>query len=79
MESSSNNDLSLKRVTGNYKVQNLTPNKVRWANLFKKCDFAEPAQGGLVDLLTVWIMRFYIILVLMYEVRKKVHLLALGL
>ena len=39
-----------KRVTGNYKVENWKQSKDRWAHL-KECDFAEPAQDGLVDLL----------------------------
>ena len=39
-----------KRVTGNYKLENWKQSKNRWSPL-KKCDFAEPAQEGLVDLL----------------------------
>ena len=39
-----------KRVTGNYKVENWKQSKNRWTHL-TKCDFAEPAQDGLVDLL----------------------------
>jgi len=40
-----------KRVTGNYKLQYWKQGKDRWSHL-KECDFAEPAQDGLVDLLT---------------------------
>ena len=36
-----------KRVTGNYKVDNWKHSK----NHLKECDFAEPGQEGLVDLL----------------------------
>ena len=39
-----------KRVTGNYKVENWKQSKNRWSHL-KECDFAEPAQEGVVDLL----------------------------
>ncbi|PFX16125.1 hypothetical protein AWC38_SpisGene19627 [Stylophora pistillata] len=39
-----------KRVTGNYKVENWKQSKDRWPHL-RECDFAEPAQEGLVDLL----------------------------
>ena len=39
-----------KTVTGNYKVENWKQSKDRWAHL-KECDFAEPAQDGVVDLL----------------------------
>lgn len=39
-----------KRVTGDYKVENWTQSKDKWANL-KECDFAEPAKDGFVDLL----------------------------
>ena len=39
-----------KRVTGNFKVENWKQSKNRWSHL-KECDFAEPAQEGLVDLL----------------------------
>ena len=39
-----------KRVTGNYKVENWKQSKNRWTHL-TKCDFAEPAEDGLVDLL----------------------------
>ena len=39
-----------KRVTGNYKVENWKQSKNQWTHL-TKCDFPEPAQDGLVDLL----------------------------
>ena len=39
-----------KRVTGNHKVENWKQSKNRWSHL-KECDFAEPPQDGLVDLL----------------------------
>ena len=38
------------RVTGTYKAENWKQSREKWPHL-KECDFPEPAQDGLVDLL----------------------------